>query len=122
MASSEHDVGSIDDFQSGRTYPMPVGGRQLALVRNGDVFYAFRDICPHRGAQLSGGLVSGSPQPCLPGDEIVLGKTGRVLVCPWHGWEFDLDNGQALAESCRGRLKTYPVAVKSDRVIIKFDP
>ena len=118
MASSEHDIGSINDFQSGRTYPMSVGGRQLAVVRNNDAFYAFRDICPHQGAPLSGGLVSGSPQLCLPGDEIVLDNTGQIIICPWHGWEFDLTNGHTLAESCRGRLKTYPVDVKNDRVII----
>ncbi len=120
MASSEHDIGSIDDFQSGRAYPMSVGGRQLAVVRNNDAFYAFRDICPHQGAHLSSGLVSGSPKPCLPGDEIVLDKTGQIIVCPWHGWEFDLNNGDPLAESCRGQLKTYAVEVKSDRVIITF--
>ncbi len=118
MASSEHDVGAMDDFQSGRAYPMSVEGKPLALVRKNEAFFAFRDACPHQGARLSGGLVSGSPKPCLPGDEIVLENEGEIVICPWHGWEFDLNDGHTLAESCRGRVKTYPVRLVGDRVIL----
>ncbi len=118
MVSRVHDVGSVNDFKSGRTYPMTIEGRPIVIVRKENTFFAIRDICPHQGAFLSTGKVSGSPRRCLPGDEIVLDQIGEILICPWHGWEFDLNNGRTLAESGQGRAKTYPIELKEDRVMI----
>ena len=118
MVSREHDVGAVSDFAPGRPHRLTVAGRPLVLVRKGETFFALRDICPHQGAPLSSGKVSGTPKPCLPGQEIVLHRVGEILICPWHGWEFDLSKGCAIANPRRGRVRTYPVRVKGDRVIV----
>ncbi len=119
MASQEYDVGAISDFRSGQPYPLTIDGRRLVLVRNDDTFYAMRDVCPHQGASLSSGKISGTPVPCLPGEEIRFHRTGEILICPWHGWEFDLKAGHALAAPLRGRLQTFPVRIDNDRVIVE---
>jgi nitrite reductase/ring-hydroxylating ferredoxin subunit len=43
---------------------------------------------------------------------------GRVLRCPWHGWEFDIVTGKALYDA-NSRVASYPVAVdeKGDVVV-----
>ena len=47
-------------------------GRQIVLWRNSDGVHAWRDLCLHRGAQLS------------------LGRTtNNCLACPYHGWEYN---------------------------------
>ena len=47
------------------------------------------------------------------------GLEGRVLRCPWHGWEFDLETGEKLFDpGCRARVKTYPVAVEDGVVVV----
>ncbi len=118
MDSVEHDVGAVSDFEPGRPHRLQVAERPIVLVRKEEDFYALRDICPHQGAPLSAGIVSGTPKPCLPGEEIVLDRVGEILICPWHGWEFDLRKGQAIANPGRGRVKTYPVRVEGDRVMV----
>jgi nitrite reductase/ring-hydroxylating ferredoxin subunit len=43
-----------------------------------------------------------------------------MLVCPWHGWEFDCATGQhdRLA-ACR--LATFPVRVHEGEVMVDID-
>ena len=45
------------------------------------------------------------------------GREGEILACPWHGWEFDLLTGQALADP-RDRLRLYPVTVEDGTVFV----
>jgi nitrite reductase/ring-hydroxylating ferredoxin subunit len=37
---------------------------------------------------------------------------GLVVECPWHGYEFSLDDGKALFEIIRGKLRLYPVIIR----------
>jgi hypothetical protein len=34
-----------------------------------------------------------------------------MLRCPWHGWEFDMRNGQSWFDPKRFKVRSYPVAV-----------
>ena len=36
-----------------------------------------------------------------------------MLRCPWHGWEFDIRNGQSWFDPKRFRIRSYPVVVES---------
>jgi len=47
-------------------------GRNVVLWRSGQGIHCWRDLCVHRGAQLSLGKVCGDR-----------------LVCPYHAWEYD---------------------------------
>lgn len=118
MGSNEYDVGAVSDFEKGRACRIQLAGKAIVLVRKEDAFFALRDVCPHQGATLSRGIVSGAIKPCLPGEEIVLDRVGEILICPWHGWEFDLRKGEAIANPDGGRVKTYPVRVERNRVVV----
>jgi phenylpropionate dioxygenase-like ring-hydroxylating dioxygenase large terminal subunit len=56
------------------TAPMAVRllEQDLVVWRNEDGVHAWRDLCVHRGAKLSGGRVA-----------------NNCLACPYHGWEYD---------------------------------
>jgi nitrite reductase/ring-hydroxylating ferredoxin subunit len=43
---------------------------------------------------------------------------GRILRCPWHGFEFDLATGRSLADPTRLRVKTYSVVVENGQLVI----
>ncbi len=91
-------------------------GRGVALLRRGGQWWALRDVCPHQGARLSRGTMRGRVAPCLPGERITLNDEEPVLVCPWHGWEFDVVTGRSLADPCRQRVRSYDVKVEAGRV------
>ena len=54
--------------------------------------------------------------PSAPG-EFRWGREGEILACPWHGWEFDLLTGKALADT-RRHLRLFPVTVEDDTVFV----
>jgi nitrite reductase (NADH) small subunit len=118
MTSKEHDLGAAEQFAEGRPYRIELGPRAIVLVRKGEEFYALRDICPHKGAALSAGCVRGTPLACQPWAEVPYGRDGEIIVCPWHGWEFDLKTGRTLAATETARVRSFPVTVREGRVVL----
>jgi len=65
-------VGSLDDLRPGGVLEFRQDNREVAVCNvNGELF-AVDNRCPHRGGPLAMGALHGT-----------------LLVCPWHGWEFD---------------------------------
>ena len=61
---------------------------------------------------MRGTFVASAPQ------EYVYGRQDRVLRCPWHGWEFDLESGRSPLEPDKVGIKIYPVTVRDGTVIL----
>ena len=119
MDSGALDIGAVGDFANGEPQRINVGGRSLMVVRQGDRFFALRDRCAHQGARLSLGCVGGTALPCRPGDEIELGRIGEIVVCPWHGWEYDLATGRSVIDQ-NVRVASYEVIVEGDRLLVEL--
>jgi len=74
-------------------------GREAALFWVNDTLIAFDSTCPHMGADLCGGYHGGS-----------------LLICPWHGYEFDINSGDIVRNP---NIETMAkIRVRSDT----FDP
>jgi nitrite reductase/ring-hydroxylating ferredoxin subunit len=49
-------------------------------------------------------------------------KQGRIVICPWHGWEFDVASGEATHDEDI-RLISYPVRVDDGSIVVEVgDP
>ena len=120
MTSTGHDLGSVEEFESGKPYTVEIGRKKLVLVRNGETFYAIRDVCPHAGAQLSKGQVTGMAWANKPGQAVEYRCEGDIIACPWHGWEFELKTGRSVTRPERLRVRTYAVRVESGRVVMEL--
>jgi nitrite reductase (NADH) small subunit len=114
----EHRVGTVEEVRRDGCRIVQVEGRPVGVVSVGESFYAFHDRCPHMGPSLCQGTVSGTFLPAGP-HELLYGKHERVLRCPWHGWEFDLETGRSLLEPDRVGLKTYEVVVQDGLVVLR---
>ena len=75
-----------------------------------------RNSCPHQGAPLCLGAITGMTRPSKPG-EYVWAHEGEILRCPWHGWEFDVTSGRSVCNPHRTRVKTYEVTVEEDESV-----
>jgi 3-phenylpropionate/trans-cinnamate dioxygenase ferredoxin subunit len=104
------------EVQPGGRRIVQVNGRSVGVFNVGGRFYALLNRCPHKGARLCEGRVCGTT---LPTDNYSFeyGRDGELVRCPWHGWEFDIATGQALAEP-RVRVRVYPVDVQDGQVVI----
>jgi nitrite reductase (NADH) small subunit len=115
----KHPVGSVADFQPGTAKVVQVGSRSIGVINSAGKLYAVLNVCPHAlAAVCEWGTVTGTQLPCLPG-ELRYGMEGRILRCPWHGYEFDLETGEAVFTNFRGKLRTFPVSIDDDQVLIE---
>ena len=113
----EHRIGSVEEVRRDGCRVVEVNGRPVGVISVGEEFFAISDRCPHMGASMCAGSVSGTFVAAAP-QELVYGMDDRVIRCPWHGWEFDLESGRSLLEPDRVGLKTYRVTREGDEVVL----
>jgi 3-phenylpropionate/trans-cinnamate dioxygenase ferredoxin subunit len=106
--SRRHTVGKAADLRPGDRLIVDIAGRSIGIFNVRGEFYAVRNQCPHQGAPLAQGVLSGTCLPSAPG-EFVYARDGEILRCPWHAWEFDLTNGRSIHNPHRCRVRSYEV-------------
>jgi nitrite reductase (NADH) small subunit len=110
-------LGPVDQLRAEGCRVVEVDGRRVGVISVGDQFFAIHDRCPHMGAPMCAGSVSGTLLPADP-HELLYGLDGQVIRCPWHGWEFDLRSGRSLLEPDRFGLRTYRVSQVDGEVVL----
>jgi nitrite reductase/ring-hydroxylating ferredoxin subunit len=119
LPDGRHVVCRLDELEPGGRRIVSIGGRLIGVIRTEDAIYAVRNVCPHQGAELCRGDVGGTMLPS-PAHEYVFGLRGRVLRCPWHGWEFDMETGKSVFDPDNVRVRTYPVTVEDGSIVIEM--
>jgi nitrite reductase (NADH) small subunit len=115
-----HDVGAeAAEFDRGRFRIVEVRGRSIGVVHSTAGWFAVRNRCPHQGAPLCAGRVTGTMLPGDP-DRYRWAMEGQVVRCPWHGWEFDMQTGRSLFGVSKDRAATYPVEIRDGRVTVQL--
>ena len=117
--AERHCVGSVEEFEENRFRVFEIAGRPIGVVRRGEEFFAVRNRCPHQGAEICGGRVSGTMLASSPG-EYRYSDAEPVLACPWHRWEFRLADGGSVGDVTGKRLVTYEVEVEDREVYVKL--
>jgi nitrite reductase/ring-hydroxylating ferredoxin subunit len=98
-----------------------IGDREIGVFRHEARVYAYDNRCIHQGGPVcSGELVGATRRELDAGGQAigdVLDEHQMRLVCPWHGWEYDLATGEA-AHDRRRRLRSFPVTVEAGVVYV----
>ena len=100
------DAGPLRDLPADRGTVVRACGREVAVFVVDGRARAVDNHCLHTGGPLADGLV-----------------VDGCVVCPWHGWVYDLATGQkVVGHRTAGNLRTYPVVVGADgRVRVEID-
>jgi nitrite reductase/ring-hydroxylating ferredoxin subunit len=110
-------VASTSDFEGEvQKLIVEIEGRSVGIFRENDSWHAVLNHCPHSGAPVCEGRVTGRVV-CTASGQSTYDSSLRTLRCPWHHWEFDLETGKAVA-NVRERLKIYPVRIQEGDVQI----
>lgn len=88
----------------GKMKRVDLDGRRLLLANVDGKFYAADDTCTHEDASLSTGFLK-----------------GEIVKCPLHGSRFNLCTGQVLDDPADQNLRTYPVRLDGDDVLVCLD-
>lgn len=114
------EVGLASDIPPGArkiVYPTPRLG--VGVFNVAGRFYALKNTCPHQGAQLCRGALTGTSVTRVTPDgryEVEWVREGEILSCPWHHWQFDIASGRTVFPS-RDRVATYEVTL-DDRAAV----
>ena len=102
---SAHDVGPLHEFVDGAACARRVAGRELAIIRIGDVLYVLDDRCSHEDFPLSLGEVN--VETC-------------EIECERHGAMFNLKDGAPTSFPATRPVATYDVTVRDGRVFVEM--
>ena len=97
----KHAIGISDMPEQGVTECV-IEGRLIALFKLDDSFRAVDGICPHQGGSLGKGTLHGC-----------------VVRCPWHGWEYDINDGQHQSIPAV-QIETYETRVKDNNIEVRL--
>ena len=70
-------IAATEDCPPGESLEVVAAERVIALYNVEGAYFALDGVCPHQGGPLGKGKL----------EEI-------VVTCPWHGWQFDVRDGQ----------------------------
>lgn len=96
-----HSVMSDDELAPGQMRGLDVNGESVLLANVAGDVYAVANHCGASPLPLQFSLLDGA-----------------VLVCSWHGCQYDLRTGARIDQPDADRLRVYPVRVESGEVQI----
>ncbi|WP_237480784.1 Rieske (2Fe-2S) protein [Lichenibacterium dinghuense] len=111
-------VARLSEIPPGGSKLVDVEGRPIGIYNVDGNYFALLDRCPHEGASLCRGDRIGLVQSDGPGHYSYT-RSGEMVRCPWHGWEFDIRTGQSWCDPKRMRVRAYAAAVAAGEELIK---
>ncbi len=87
-----------DEVPAGTIREFAVDGKTIALANVDGSFHAINNTCLHRGGPLGQGELE-----------------GKVVTCPWHGWQYDVTTGKVTMNPSVG-VDCYAVEVRGEDV------
>jgi nitrite reductase/ring-hydroxylating ferredoxin subunit len=93
-------VGNVADIPDGERRILQVGDISVGVFHHEGQWYAMQNSCLHRGGPVCTGTLE-----------------GNTLTCPWHGYQYDVTNGQLLLDR-HAKLPTYRVELRGDQVYV----
>jgi 3-phenylpropionate/trans-cinnamate dioxygenase ferredoxin subunit len=93
-------VAAALEIPEGARKIVKVGDLSVGVFHHHSGWYAVRNHCMHRGGPVAAGL--------LEGDN---------LVCPWHGYRYDLATGKLLVDPSV-KLDTYSITIRDGEIYL----
>ena len=94
-------VARRDEIPEGSGKTVKANGTPIALFSAGGEFYAIHNTCLHRGGPLGEGELD-----------------GKTVVCPWHGWEYDITTGCKSDEPDK-KVASFAVKLGGDDILVE---
>ena len=94
-------IAKVGDVPPGTCRTVEVQGIYLALCNVEGTYRVVDNTCPHAGGPLGEGRLD-----------------GELLVCPWHGWRFNVRTG-ARPENPEIKVPSVEVRVEGEHIQVK---
>jgi nitrite reductase/ring-hydroxylating ferredoxin subunit len=120
MSRRDVTVASLANLRERGRIVVSVDGFEVGLYSHDREIRAWRNLCPHQGGPVCQGKFL--PRTIEVVDEAKRAAPGistrdKSIVCPWHGFEFDVLTGRHVIDE-RVHLIAVPVRADGDEVVI----
>ena len=103
MNEREFPIARLSELKDGEMKQVAAGGAEILLARVNGECYAVGAHCPHYGAPLVDGFLS-----------------GERIVCPWHHACFDVTTGDLEEPPAFDALPRFDVKVDNDQIFVRL--
>ena len=114
-------AGKVSEFGEGSRKVISAGKAEIWVFRVGEEFYAYENSCLHQGGPVCEGVTIGKVETVLGENKgVVVERFSEKeihIVCPWHGWEYEVTTGECAADR-RLRLRKYEVELRGEEVYV----
>ncbi len=93
---------SVSDIKSESGVAVDIQGKAIAIFNSGGKFYATDNTCKHRGGPLGEGSLD-----------------SNVVTCPWHGWQFDVTNGNCVTNPAT-KISCFPTKIEGNDILVEI--
>ncbi|MEW5421121.1 Rieske (2Fe-2S) protein [Amorphus sp. 3PC139-8] len=105
-------IGRSDEFGEGDRRLVVHGNHEIVFMKVKGKNRAFLNTCPHQGGPVCDGLLVHKVEEVISPTREYIGMAFSEdtihIVCPWHGWEFDVETG-ACAGDGGPKLRRFDV-------------
>ena len=94
-------VARLDELPAGEMLRVEIADEEIVLFHTPDGVFATDDFCSNKRIRLSIGFLE-----------------GNVIECPLDGGTFDVRTGKPIQAPCRRAVRTHPVQVDGDTILL----
>lgn len=96
-------VATNDELNVNQMKLLHVGDKRIVVARTEKGYVAFNDRCTHKGGSLAGGSMI-----C------------ETVQCPWHGSQFQVTNGTAVAGPAKEKILVYKTYESEGKIYLEL--
>ncbi len=114
-------VAKSSELSDGDRKIVPNGKNEIGVYRIHGKLFAYLNLCPHQGGPACEGLLMAQVEEVIADDKTYHGMRfnhdDMHIVCPWHGWEFHMENGEACADPSF-KLRKFDVVEREEEIYV----
>lgn len=114
--ANEIVVCKVDELSNGQRKLVTIKNLSIVVLNNDGKYQAFNSMCPHQGAPLEFGSISGAMH-ATDTLNYEYGCHNEIVRCPLHGWGFDMETGHSLFSE-KVKIKTYKVREENGVILL----
>lgn len=96
-------VGKLEQLDLGKTRVVEAARGRICVSHHNGQWRAYSAVCPHQLGKL---------------DDAKIQSQGEI-VCPWHGYRFDISNGENLDRKCTA-LTLFKTEIEDDSLFVRL--
>ena len=118
----EVNIGSASEFADPGRKVIAFERFEVAIFKLDGEFFAYLNHCPHMGGPACQGKMIAKVEEIIAEDRtskgLTFSRTSMNVVCPWHGYEFDVRTGVHPGNP-RAQLRKLAIAISGGDVIVE---